>query len=55
MNCLQGMGMLRNGYAIEKNIPINIDSVSKTNVLKRILMHNFKDMYALQFLIIAKK
>lgn len=45
----------RNGYIVEKNVPINIDCVSKTNVLKRLLMHNFKDMYALQFLIIAKK
>ena len=46
---------VNNGYILEKNIPINIDHVSKTNVLKRILMHLFKDMYALQFLIIAKK
>ena len=45
---------VNNGYVVEKNIPINIDRVSKTNVLKRILMHNFKDMYALQFLVIAK-
>lgn len=43
-----------NGYVLESINPINVDHVNKTNVSKLLLKAMMPDMYALQFVIIAK-
>ena len=44
-----------NGYSINRIVPLNVDEVSKTNILKKVLKFLRPDWYALQFAIIAKK
>jgi len=44
-----------NGYTIQSVTPVNVDPVSKTNIVKNILKHLKPDMYILQFVIIAGK
>ncbi len=43
----------KNGYNVEKVIPINVDKASKRNIFKRTLKLFFSDWYALQFEIIS--
>ena len=44
-----------NGYKIQSIVPINIDKISRTNILQRLFKVLKPDMYVLQFVIIAGK